>query len=86
MHSGRIYNNRAHYDAGVRNYNKFYMYGGEIDHNTSVDTNQSGGLKDGCYYFNWGFYTQGVSQVCNGCIHDNYPRDYHKEFNICDNA
>ena len=83
MYSGRIYNNRANYDAGVRNYNRFYMFGGEIDHNVSQD--QSGGLKDGCFLFGWGLYVQGTSEVCSGCIHDNSPQDYYIDYNYCDN-
>ena len=84
MHSGRIHDNRAHYDAGVRNYVKFYMYGGEIDHNVSEDQNQSGGLKDGCYHWGDGRYFEGVSLVQGGKIHSNSPRDYFTTYQWCD--
>ena len=85
LHSGRIYNNRAHYDAGIRNYDKFYMYGGEIDHNVSEDQEQSGGLKDGCYYWGDGTYYQGFSFQHGGSIHDNSPRDTYTNYEWCDN-
>lgn len=85
MYSGKIYNNKAHYDAGVRNYNLFYMYGGEITKNVSEDQEQSGGLKNGCYHFGWGLYVQGTSEVCEGCIHDNSPRDRYTNYTYCDN-
>ena len=85
MYGGEIYNNKAHYDAGVRNYNLFYMYGGEITKNVSEDQEQSGGLKNGCYHFGWGLYVQGTSEVCEGCIHDNSPRDCYTNYTYCDN-
>ena len=84
LHSGRIHHNNAHYDAGVRNYNRFYMYGGEIDHNTSVDQEQSGGLKDGCYHWSDGTYYQGSSSLIGGSIHDNLPRNLYTNYVWCD--
>lgn len=77
MNSGRIHDNRAMYDPGIRNFGFFYMNGGEIDHNTATNNWNwnSGGLLDGWITMD-GVKYFGESNVNNNSylqskIHDN---------------
>ena len=82
MNSGRIHDNRAKYDPGIRNFGFFYMNGGEIDHNTATNNRNwnSGGLLDGWITME-GVKYFGESNVRNNSylqskIHDNSLVNY----------